>query len=173
MIGIQDAALAPGEAGWFSTVAWRSGKLRRVTHSSFDAEAIAAVEALDAALMVCMMLEEGQNGVRGSRKEILAGYMEKGYLEHDEVVVPVEMHTDSKSLVDRVTSMSTTSLSKRRKADVADLRECVDRGELQILHIAGKQNPADCLTKHRSRTKQTTQRFVQLVREGWYEPIRT
>ena len=172
IIGLQDSSLSAGEPGHFSTIAWRSGTLKRVTHSSWDAETIAAVEALDAALMVAMMVEEGLSGVRGSVRDRLESWLEEGQAPARETV-KVEMHTDSKSLTTRVESMSMTNLSKRRKADVADLRECVDRGELTLVHIAGKQNPADCLTKHRSRTKFTSQRFVELVKTGWYEPIFT
>jgi len=173
ILGIQDCELAPGEPGWFAPIAWRSGKLRRVTHSSFDAETIAAIEALDAALMVAMLIEEGVNGVRESLRDRTERWLDGDVNAFKTTKTMIELHTDSKSLTSRIQSMSTSSLTKRRKADIADLRECVDRGELQLLHIAGKQNPADCLTKHRSRTKQTTTRFIELIKTGWYEPVQT
>ena len=89
-------------------------------------------------------------------------------------VVPIEVHTDCKSLVDRVASMKMDiKLNKRRKMDVGDLQELVETGEMRpLVHIQGLENPADAMThvKGSAKCKRTCLRLTKLMRSGWYEP---
>jgi hypothetical protein len=82
------------------------------------------------------------------------------------------MHTDAKSLVDKVESPRLdAALNKRRKQDVSDMKECRAFGDLRrLVHIQGKWNPADPLTKNKNRTKQTSVELVRLLSTGWYDP---
>jgi hypothetical protein len=62
-------------------------------------------------------------------------------------------------------------MSKRRRCDIGDLKECVRLGDLlPLVFVAGPTNPADGLTKHRSRTTTTMTRLIDLVTSGWYDP---
>ena len=181
VIGLQSADLGPGEEGTFVPLIWRSGKCRRVTHSSFDAEVVAAVEALDTALAIAMLLEEFEDGVRPSRREHIEETMEEWYSKDGEQdfvsekprsKIVVEMHTDSNSMVSKVKSVKLDAgMSKRRKCDIGDLKECLSVGDVSdLVFVAGPTNPADSLTKHRSRTTTTTRLLIDLVSSGWYKP---
>jgi hypothetical protein len=60
-------------------------------------------------------------------------------------------------------------MSKRRKNDIADMQELVALGLLAPpIHIAGKTNCYDALTKHKSRTKVTMEYLVEW-QNGSYE----
>jgi hypothetical protein len=170
IVGLMDAALEPGEAGDFVVCETKSEHCKRVTHSSFDAECVSSISALDAGLAVAMLIEEGESGVRPSRRETMDATLEG---EHEErLKVQVEMHTDAKSLVDKVESPRLdAALNKRRKQDVSDMKECRAFGDLRrLVHIQGKWNPADPLTKNKNRTKQTSVELVRLLSTGWYDP---
>ena len=162
------------DTGLFATLEVRAGKLGRVTHSSFDGESVNAIEAVDVALAVQYLIAEYENGVQVSRDKRLE------MLIHGETdpdanrrVLPIQLDTDSKSLVDRVESAKLDSqMSKRRKADVADLQELRWLNLLKRLrHVAGKSIPADCLTKPKVITKETMHRLVTILKTGLYEPV--
>jgi hypothetical protein len=161
------------DTGLFATLEVRAGKLGRVTHSSFDGESVNAIEAVDVALAVQYLIAEYENGVQVSRDKRLE------MLIHGETdpdanrrVLPIQLDTDSKSLVDRVESAKLDAqMSKRRKADVADLQELRWLNLLKRLrHVSGKSIPADCLTKPKTITKDTMARLVKILKEGFYEP---
>ena len=83
----------------------------------------------------------------------------------------IDLHTDAKGLVDRVHSRKMPLIAKRRRLDIADLKECISRGELYPLKaIDGVTNPVDPLTKSKKRAEKTSQYLVQLLSTGWYEP---
>jgi len=173
LIGLMNDDLE-GSDGWFSTVDFKSGKCRRVCHGAFDGETVAAIEGLDTGLAVAMIVEESAYGVKEGLREELEWRLDGG----EEVKRPpclVEVHTDSKSLTTNVESVKIDAgLNKRRKMDVADIQECRKKGELKrLVHIQGTLNPVDPLTKERSRTKQTTERLVELLKSGWYSVPRS
>jgi hypothetical protein len=183
VVGLMDGAVGAGEEGKFVPLFWRSGKCRRVTHSSFDAEVVAAVEALDTSLAIAMLLEEFQDGVRPSRRTRVEETVENWYAgdqseDHlfveakQRTKIPVEMHTDSNSMVTKCKSVKLDAgMSKRRKCDIGDLKECLSVGDVSdLVFVAGPTNPADSLTKHRSRTTTTTRLLIDLVSSGWYKP---
>jgi len=63
-------------------------------------------------------------------------------------------------------------MSKRRKLDVADFQEAVALGECRpLVHILGKFNPTDSLTKHRSRATATALILRKLLAEGYYDVV--
>ena len=66
-------------------------------------------------------------------------------------------------------------MAQRRKLDIADFRECIERGEVKgVYHIKGKTNPLDCITKSYcaagNGTKQTREIFCQILKSGRYKP---
>ena len=83
------------------------------------------------------------------------------------------MHTDAKDLVDNVESLRVKAgFSKRRRIDIADMKELRSQGLLRrLLHVMGDFIHSDPLTKQRTRTRQTMERLVELLRTGYYEPI--
>jgi len=164
---VEDSEGAPG---WFSYVDHKSGKAKRVCHCSFDGETLAAIEGLDAALVVALLVEEAESGVRPGLRQRLDAKLE-GY-EHKPCTVPVELHTDSNSLITHVESCKLDAgLNKRRKIDIADIQELRRDGLLKrLVFIRGTMNPADSLTKERARSKATAEILVDLLRTGWYEP---
>ena len=159
----------------FSIVEWRSGKIPRVTHSSFDAETIEAVLGTDMATGVGELVSEALHGVR-------PGISERRELETEgtpwtDVITESEVHTDSKCLVDRTANLGISSaIQPRRRRDIADMKECVDYGQLRpLVHIAGPTNPVDGLTKEKTRhgVRQTLEIMRKLLTTGIYLADRT
>ena len=71
--------------------------------------------------------------------------------------IPVQLMTDSKSLFDTITKLSTVS-EKRLLIDIAAIRETYRNGELSnVAHVASEYNLADCFTK---RTKSNLLRHL-------------
>jgi hypothetical protein len=142
LIGIQDLS---GQC--FSAVEIASRKVRRVSHGSYDAETTWGIESLEEAVGVVELIEEGLCGRRPTLSERVWAKMEGFELGFEEMVLG--LHTDCKSLCDAVANLVLAGgLTKRRKTDVADLKDEIARGRLEFLtHISGTQNPADCISK--------------------------
>jgi len=172
VVGIMSGGLL-GDPGEMAVVDVRSVKLKRVTHSSFDAETVNAIDTIDVALGVVELIHEWQNGVCPGRVEVMQNWLQTHEWPEEKDPVPIEMHTDCRDLVDNVESLSMkTTLTKRRRIDVADLKEMRMRGQLRrLLHLSGKHIPTDALTKQKVFTKQTMVRLVELFKTGYYEPI--
>ena len=66
--------------------------------------------------------------------------------------VPIEIFTDSKSLFDTISKL--TSLSEKRLLiDVSAIRESYYAGDLDdVAHLSSEYNLADCLTKEKDST---------------------
>ena len=109
-------------------IAWSSHRQRRVTHSSFAAEAFSLLQGLHAALGVadvaCLLLS-GPGGA----------------------ALPVHAFIDSRSLYDALTSSATTG-SKEVRAAVANLHDHYRLGSLSsVSWLPGSHQLADGLTK--------------------------
>ena len=173
MIGIMQDAAA-GSDGDFAGVLCRSFKEARTTSSSYDAESVAAVVGVDSAIALQFLIQEFFVGVRPSRRERIARQVEGEWdFLTDAAVCALELHTDCDNLVKNVENLQCISdLSKRRKIDIADLRELRDRGELRrLVHVAGEFNPTDALTKKPERTVKTTERLIEILSTGYYKVI--
>ena len=154
------------EPGWMWLVEVRSGKLARVTHNSFDAESIIGVEGLDAGMAVAKLVEEFKYGPTPTmRDRAMASLPPRPR-------VKVELQTDSNSLVTHVASIRMDPrLAKRRRQDVADVKEAIALGDIYpLVFIRGLWNIMDPLTKCRSRTKLTMQELIKVLTTGWYAP---
>lgn len=109
-------------------IAWGSHRQRRVTHSSYAAEAFSLLQALHTALDAADVAGLLFDGVTG-----------KG--------LPVHAFTDSRALYDSISSTSVTG-SKEVRAAVAELREHYRLGTLaSVTWLPGSYQLADGLTK--------------------------
>ena len=162
------------ESGTVALLAWRCGKLPRVSHSSFDGETIECVDALDGSVGISLFLDEGLYGQRPTMLERKEAQLEgwDAMEGRPEYGVQIVAHTDAKCLTSRIHSVTLDQgMRKARKTDISDLKDRIERGLLEdVVHIAGPHNPLDALTKHASRTAKTMPRLKQLV-QGHYEPI--
>lgn len=168
-------AKAPvGTPGRMAVVDVSTRKLKRTTHSSFDAETVNAIDATDVSLGVVELVNEWQYGMRMGKAAALRHWQEGQKWPEEELMreTPLETHTDADDLVAVVEQLRVKAgMSRRRRLDVADLREMRQRGEMRrLLHVSGQRIHADALTKPRGQTKMTTQRLIDLLRSGWYEP---
>ena len=113
-------------------VSWQSKKLNRVTKSPLASETLALAEAADAAFLITKMIQE---------------------IFQLESPPPVECYTDNASLSETLKT-STAVSDKRLRVDVARLREMVEKGEIVVKWVEGKNQLADCLTKRGSSSHQ-------------------
>ena len=159
----------PAAGGPACVVESRSGKMRRVAHASFDGECLVAVEAIDAGLGVSMLVREWELGPMPSlyERHVLAI---EGVPYHERHVV-MDVHTDSQCLTRRVESRKVdTKIDKRRRQDVSDIKECIERGCLRALvKVLGLTNPTDPLTKP-DPSKEAVAALNRLLYSGRYEP---
>ena len=80
----------------------RAGKIARVAHSSFDAETLVALDALDAGVALSLLIEEFMHGPMPSLVEQHLAKLEQ-YVDEPEAMrekIPIDLYTDSLSLVD-------------------------------------------------------------------------
>jgi hypothetical protein len=149
-----------------------SRKLKRVSHGSFDAETVWSIECLEEARFTALLLEEGLWGRRPGLLDRVQAEAEGIELGVD--YMPCEINTDCNSLVEAARSVIPTKQSKRRRTDVADIKECVRVGSLlPLVHISGKLNPSDCISKYYNAggTYTTRKRFSEVYTNGTYVPM--
>ena len=119
------------ETGRCSPIAWSSRKVKRVARSSLAAETLAAVEALDEAYLISVLLQE----FLGEKKPR-----------------EIDLITDNKSLYDAVHT-SNLLLDKRLRVDIAALREMVEKNEVNFKWTESSHQLADALTKRGASRK--------------------
>jgi hypothetical protein len=129
---------------------WSSTKCKRVTRSILAAELYAMVAGFDMASVIQHTMQK------------LAG----------EIRIPVVICTDSFSLYDCLTKLSTTA-EKRLMIDIMSIRQSYERREVdEFKWIDSDSNPADAMTKHTAC--KALQRLVdtnelELHTKGWVE----
>jgi len=172
VIGVMNDGMV-GDGGAMAIADVRSGKLKRVTHASFDAETVNAIESVDVALGVVELIREWQVSVRPGRAASMHAWLDTNEWPDEHGYVDMELHTDCRDLVDNVEAeVVTKQLTKRRRIDVADLRELRKLGQLRrLLHVDGDYIHPDPLTKYRTLAKRTMGRLVDLLRTSHYDPI--
>ncbi|OSX73858.1 hypothetical protein BU14_0323s0002 [Porphyra umbilicalis] len=133
-LGSTGGATAPAAPSGLPTgvvgdlVSWGSHRQRRVTHSSFAAEAFGLLQGLHAALGVSDVVRLLFSGPGGAS-------------------VPVHAFIDSRSLYDALTSSARTG-SKEVRAAVSDLQDHYRLGSLSsVSWLPGSHQLADSLTK--------------------------
>jgi len=167
LIGIMDDTW--DSEGKFATIFHKAGPTTRVAHSSFDGETLTAIEGLDVGLSIAQHVEEYMYGVRPSLWQRKQMELESMSLS-ERGTVPIELHTDADDLVKRTRRMTfDPGLTKRRKTDICDFQECIERGELRPLtKIDGAHNPIDFVTKDRPFGGHESGRLLDVVRDGYY-----
>ncbi|XP_063726781.1 uncharacterized protein LOC134854457 [Symsagittifera roscoffensis] len=114
-----------------SLISYRSQKIKRVVRSTLAAEALACSDGVDAAYLMQKMLHE------------IVGK-----------IVPIDVYTDNRSLVDA--TYSTKAVADRRlRVEIGYLRDLTSDTSISLRWISTNQQVADCLTKD-SRVSRTT-----------------
>ena len=101
-----------------------SRRLRRVAKSTFAAETLAASDAIDVAFEAQFVLR--LLGIKNLKLTLL---------------------TDSKSIVDYLTSLNGSPAEVRLKVDLAAIREFLVGFSCKLRHVSSSENLADALTK--------------------------
>ena len=157
-------ATSPPQAEVYAgIVSWQSCGVSRVTHASFDFEAVTAVSSLDLLANMREILGEVTIAICPPRGPARDAWRRQ---------LPVaQLFTDSMGLVKAVRLGVTSSLSNRRRRDILDLREALELNDLSaIIHINGTTNPSDVGTKTGSSTKKAMPAAEALVERGSYVP---
>ena len=157
-------ATPPGEGGKVALVASHATKLGKISHSSFDSEAINNVDSLDLAININEMSTEHIFGICPSLRS------EPRRSEWVANRTSCELHSDAQSFIRVVRLNLIHTLSRRRARDIEDCRVALETGDLSAyLHIAGVTNPADVGTKrHPSPGALAT--LTDLAERGRYVP---
>ena len=157
-------ATPPGVAGRAGIVSSSSSKLNKVTHSSFDSEAINNVDSLDLAINVNETSTEVGIGVCPNRRDLVL--RQEWFAKRQSC----EVHSDSHSFTRLVKLGLTHVLSRRRARDIEDARQALQDEDISIfLHVSGLSNPSDVGTK-----KNPAAKAVEALREvlaGFYTPV--
>jgi hypothetical protein len=158
-------SLPPGSQCMCGIVSYSSSGVSRVSHASFDFEAIAAVSSIDLLVNVKELVGEVvlYNCPPLREKDKRLAWRNQ--------LAPTELHTDSMGLVKATRLGLVQSLSSRRRRDVLDLRDCMSSGDLStVLHIDGKSNPVDTGTKRADRTQEALPILLGIAETGRYWP---
>ena len=155
-------ATSPPQAEVYAgIVSWQSCGVSRVTHASFEFEAVRAVSSLDLLANLREILGEVTISICPPRGAARDEWRKK---------LPVaQSFTDSMGLVKAVRLGVTSSLSNRRRRDILDLREGLELDDLSaIVHINETTNPSDVGAKTGSSKKKA-------LPAGWgtYRQIKT
>jgi len=149
-----------------------SKKVKRVSHGSFDAETTWAIESYEELIASAQVLEEAIYGRSPSLAERAMARVEGIELVTTCGQIELQLHTDCESLCKAVDNLILAAgLGKRRRVDVADLKQEIASGRLQgLTHISGPYNPADCISKkfNAKGTNVTRQRLSDILEHGTY-----
>ena len=152
-----------------------SKRVKRVSHGSFDAETTWAIESYEEAIGNAEVIEEGVFGRRPSLAERSLARVEGYDLATECGEMGIELHTDCESLCKAVDNLILAAgLGKRRRVDVADLKQEVAAGRLLgLTHISGPYNPSDCISKkfNAKGTNITRERLYSILESGIYKPM--
>ena len=129
------------------------------------------VEATDHGLLIAMLVEELRRGPRPTlmqKREMACN--NQFYLESP---TPIKVWSDSQSSIDTVLSnKDKEGVTKRRRLDIADLKECV---ALELTRppgfINGEVNPMDVATKDKGPHTQPARAFRRLMYGGFFFPL--
>ena len=140
---------APGDDESFkgNAIHWRSSRIKRVCRSTFAAETLSFVDAMDEGIATAQLL---QQWIRPK----------------SEKQVEVEMLTDCRSLVDSMQQISPSATEKRLELDLLSIKENIEQLGLKITWIDTKLQVADPLTK-----RMDTMNMMTVLMKGIYERI--
>jgi hypothetical protein len=128
-----------GKNGNYSTVCWRSKKLKRIAKSTMAAEGQALGEGADEAFAIQSFIRE------------VCG---------EENTLPIRMRCDNNSLVQAVHSTNTIQ-DKRLQMDISLIREMIEKSELGLVEwVPTEHQLADCLTKKGASSRKLLQALM-------------
>ena len=167
-------SILPGEEVMAGVVSWSSCGVSRVSHASFDFEAICAVSSIDLIVNLRELIGEIMISLCPPlrSRDVSAEQSRKARDSWFNSLISAELHTDSMGLVKAVRLGLVASLTSRRRRDILDLRDCLSEGFLSTLvHIDGTTNLSDVGTKGLDRTTKSQPNLERLVRDGIYRPL--
>ena len=167
-------SILPGEEVFAGVVSWSSCGVSRVSHASFDFEAICAVSSIDLIVNLRELIGEIMISLCPPlrSRDLSAEQSKKARDSWFNSLISAELHTDSMGLVKAVRLGLVASLTSRRRRDILDLRDCLSEGFLSTLvHIDGTTNLSDVGTKGLDRTTKSQPHLERLVRHGIYRPL--
>ena len=149
----------------------KSGKFRRITSGSFAGESVAAHSTQGVMLKLRNLVEEFQYGVRLSYAERMWDEQANGISADTRHAIRLELYTDSKGVATCVHgAFNRSGIEGRRIEDLLDLRESIEFDNLNVIHIHGKSNPTDALTKCHTKCTVTKPLLRKLLETGTYIP---
>lgn len=170
-LGLQSKKCDPDSGdSLYCPISLRSHRIRRVSHSSFDAECLEIVECLDHSVLAALLVEEIRRGPKPSlyerRLQALDGRV---YIDQPCDVV---IYTDSNSTITKVYSQKDAhEVSKRRRIDIADIKDALEFNTLTALKfLAGDVNPTDAGTKKLSPSDNKYRSLLRLTYGGFFDP---
>jgi len=135
----------------------KSSTIKRVCVAVFDSECLEAVRGVDLAIGVRDLILETQRGPVGR-------------MANDGEALPIDIWTDSESVVSCVNGGRTPALEMRRRLDIAYLEQCLLLNEIRLIgHIPAEYNVADPGTKVLPPTAPTYRRLVAALYSGIYK----
>lgn len=155
LVSFVDQCMSLNQTSPWSPCTWRSYKMPRVVGSTLAAEAQAYATASAVAEWVALLIAEAKQGrfdLRGSDQlaDSPLSMQAFGWKLIDEIKrVPIIGMTDCKSLYDHLRSMSSVSTcdDKRVAIDIAILKQCMHRTNLQVRWVPTHLMLADAVTK--------------------------
>jgi len=180
MLGLIVRADMHKDACVFSTILTNSWKLQRVAHGSYRAEVVAGVNVLDLLYETAHLVDEMRGVERANAHERVAirqrlrwdAAADTDALRYEPACCAC-LHTDSESLVKATISVLARQGDKRSKQDIADFKDAIFSAFLEpLVHIDGKSNPTDSLTKRSARARYSMQKLLDILRTGVYHPQR-
>merc|ERR1712078_715975 len=140
---------APGDDESFkgNAIHWRSSRIKRVCRSTFAAETLSFVDAMDEGIATAQLLQQWIRPKSAKQVE-------------------VEMLTDCRSLVDSMQQISPSATEKRLELDLLSIKENIEQLGLKITWIDTKLQIADPLTK-----RMDTMNMMTVLMKGIYERL--
>ena len=129
---------------------WRSQRIKRVCRSTFAAETLSAIDAVDQGIFI---------------RDMLSGWLNLSQKnEYGRHCIPLQVFSDCNSLCETLEMVEPSATEKRLKLDLISLKENLDSKTIDTFTwLDTRIQVADGLTKHMDVTN-----MMRYFREGWY-----
>ena len=114
---------------------WRSQRIKRVCRSTFAAETLSAIDAIDQGIYL---------------RDMLVGWLNLDKLDEDgRPTIPLQLYSDCNSLCETLEMVEPKATEKRLRLDLTSMKENLDNGTLSAFTwLDTRIQVADVLTKH-------------------------
>ena len=114
---------------------WRSQRIKRVCRSTFAAETLSAIDAIDQGIYL---------------RDMLVGWLNLDKLDDDgRPTIPLQLYSDCNSLCETLEMVEPKATEKRLRLDLTSMKENLDNGTLSAFTwLDTRIQVADALTKH-------------------------